>query len=88
MHHATTWALAAAFALAALHVVTRLLTLLDAVPRSRWLSLGSGISVASVFVHLLPELVQIQRELGELAAGPLPLERHVWLLALTGLAAF
>ncbi len=89
MEHATVWALAAAFALALLHVAARMLTFLEAVPRSRWLSLGSGISVAYVFVHLLPELAQIQRELGELAAGPLPsLERHAWLLALAGLAVF
>ncbi len=89
MEHATGWALAAALALAVLHVAARMLTFLDALPRSRWLSLASGISVAYVFVHLLPELAQIQRQLGDFTAGFLPnLERHALLLALAGLAAF
>ncbi len=89
MEQATLWALAAALTLAVLHIAARLLTFLDALPRSRWLSLGSGISVAYVFVHLLPELAQIQRELGDFNAGFVPnLERHAWLLALAGLATF
>lgn len=29
---------------------------LDVIPRSRWLSMASGVSVAYVSVHLLPDL--------------------------------
>jgi len=34
--------------------------LLDVVPRSRWLSAAGGVSVAYVFMHLLPELAEGQ----------------------------
>lgn len=48
------------------------------------------MSVAYVFVHLLPEVAHVEQELGELASGsPLRyLEHHAWLLALAGLAVF
>lgn len=89
MEDAVLAAMVAATTLAALHVGARWLTVLDTVPRSRWLSAASGVSVAYVFVHLLPEVAHIQENLGELAAGWLPwLEEHAWLLALAGLAAF
>ena len=61
--------------LAATHVLARRLTFLEAVPRSRWLSLAGGASVAYVCVHLLPEL----------GRGP-GVAAFWWLLA--GLTAF
>jgi hypothetical protein len=77
----------AALALTLVHLGAAKLRFLDGIPRSRWLSLAGGISVAYVFVHLLPELQEAQAALDE--EGWLPvLERHVWLLALAGLAAF
>ncbi|MDP8942924.1 MAG: hypothetical protein M3N16_02210 [Actinomycetota bacterium] len=88
-------ALLAALALASVHLVSPRLRFLELIPRSRWLSAAGGVSVAYVFVHLLPELAAGQRavegEGGEARAldGLLPfLEDHVYLLALVGLAVF
>ncbi|MDP9071468.1 MAG: hypothetical protein M3N68_09345, partial [Actinomycetota bacterium] len=80
-------ALGAALALTVVHLGAGKLRFLEGVPRSRWLSLAGGISVSYVFVHLLPELQEGQAAVDE--SGRLPwLERHVWLLALGGLAVF
>ena len=46
----------AAVALARVPLGAGRLRFLDVIPRSRWLSFGGGISVAYVFVRLLPEL--------------------------------
>lgn len=75
-----------------IHVFGNRLTFLQHVPRSAWLSLAGGVSVAYVFVHLLPELAEHQdnveqglgREQGLLAV----IETHVYLVALFGLAVF
>lgn len=57
-------------------------------PRSRWLSAAGGVSVAYVFVHILPELNEHQTVL-EAEKGLISyLEHHVYLLALLGLTAF
>jgi len=82
--------LPAAAALVAVHLVAGRLRFLDVVPRSRWLSLAGGVSVAYVFVRLLPELSAgqevVQRAIaGELLAG---LENHIYIVALLGLAIF
>lgn len=78
-----------AAALGGVHLFAGKLRFLDRIPRSRWLSFGSGISVAYVFVHLLPELAAGQEVL-EKAAIPFltAVESHVWLMALLGLAVF
>lgn len=82
--------IAAAFAL--VHVIGGRLNVLRVTPRSVWLSAAGGVSVAYVFVHLLPELAEYQETLGEAlpAAGGIlsGLERHSYLLALVGLATF
>jgi len=57
--------LAAALLLGVVHGVAPYLHVLRGTPRSVWLSLAGGVSVAYVFVHLLPEL----------AAGEALLER-------------
>lgn len=58
-------------------------------PRRFWLSMGSGTAVAYVFLHLLPELQQHQGELEQASEAVLGwLDRHVYLLALLGLALF
>ena len=80
-------ALAAALALTLVHLMAGKLRFLEGIPRSRWLSLAGGISVAYVFVHLLPELQEGQAAFEEEAWLPV-LERHVWLIALAGLAVF
>ncbi len=78
-----------AASLAMVHLFAGRLLFLDNIPRSRWLSFGSGVSVAYIFVHLLPELAQGQRVLDQVD-GPLmaAVESHVWLVALSGLVVF
>ncbi len=72
--------LALALLLAAVHLFSPRLMFLDRAPRSIWLSLAGGTSVAYVFVHLLPELSVLSRNtLGE---------ARVYSLALAGLVAF
>jgi hypothetical protein len=78
-----------ALVLAAVHVFAGRLRFLDRVPRSRWLSLASGTSVAYVFVHLLPQLTVAQASLEREAGGALDeLQHHAYLAAAFGLAAF
>jgi len=82
-------ALAAALVLGFVHVFAGRLNFLDRIPRSRWLSAAGGVSVAYVFVHVLPEL-----EAGGAAieGSELPVltffERHVYLVALVGFVTF
>ncbi|CAN5851326.1 hypothetical protein BH23GEM7_BH23GEM7_42180 [soil metagenome] len=81
--------LLAAAGLAMVHLFAGKLRFLDAVPRSRWLSFAGGTSVAYVFVHLLPELVEAQEAVEHAAGEALGfLEHHVFLLALLGLTVF
>ena len=83
--------LSAVFAvlLAIVHILSGKLRFLRATPRSRWLSFGSGISVAYVFIHILPELDNYQEEIQDTVGTQIAfLEHHVYLLALLGLAIF
>lgn len=81
-------ALLVAVAIAAVHLLAPRLWAAAERPRSPVLSCAGGVSVAFVFVHLLPELSRAQDEVGD-AVGLLPyLERHVYLLALLGLVVF
>jgi predicted membrane protein len=78
-----------AIALAIIHLLSGKLRFLNAKPRSRWLSFGSGVSVAYVFVHILPELSQAQVTVqNSVNIGIAFLEHHVYLVALLGLAVF
>src|SRR3954471_10249627 len=70
------------------HVVTPRLHFLAGTPRSAWLSIAGGVSVAYVFVHLLPELAEGQETVGRIVGGEAFAERHVYLIALLGLATF
>lgn len=78
----------AALLLALVHVATPSLRFLDGPPRSVWLSVAGGVSVAYVFVHFLPELAAGQRALAQASGAVGPAERHVYLVSLTGLLAF
>lgn len=74
---------------ASVHLFSPKLVFLDRTPRSIWLSAAGGVSVAYVFVHLLPEM----SEFGEMVAGEEAghgglAGMGVWLLALTGLVVF
>lgn len=73
-----------------IHLFSKNMKFLDVVPRSRFLSVVGGISVAYVFLHLLPELGHFQRELeGELGSSPWGfIESHIYLMAMIGLGIF
>ncbi|MFC0679841.1 hypothetical protein ACFFGH_18540 [Lysobacter korlensis] len=84
-----TLALVLAAALAMVHVFAGRLRFLDHLPRTRWLSFASGISVAYVFVHLLPEISRGQAAVAEMRAeGAVAAESLLWMVALLGLAVF
>lgn len=73
------------------HVFGDRLTFLATTPRSIWLSAAGGVSVAYVFVHLLPELAEQQEVLrsGVSPTGILgAIESHAYLIALIGLVLF
>jgi len=74
--------------LSLVHVVASRFKFLKRTPRSRWLSLGSGVSVAYVFIHVLPDLSEAQSEFRESVDLLLALEHHVYLVALLGMVAF
>lgn len=71
------------------HLFSNKLLFLQGIPRSPWLSMAGGISVAYVFLHILPELSEGQGAIEELG-GPVVgyLEKHVYLVALLGLGLF
>lgn len=75
--------------LALIHVFATKIRALDIVPRSRWLSGASGISVAYVFIHILPDLAEQQVTLRKAAGAALEfLEHPAYLLALLGMVVF
>ncbi len=81
-------ALVFAICLALIHLGARRFAFTGAAPRSRWLSLAGGASVAYVFVHILPELKKGQ---DVVVRADLPLnflEHHVYIVALLGFVTF
>jgi hypothetical protein len=75
--------------LALVHLFSGKLGFLDSTPRSIWLSISSGVSVAYVFIHILPELSEAQETIRGVVGNTLTfLEHHVYLVALLGLAVF
>jgi hypothetical protein len=71
-----------------IHAFGGKLRFIEYVPRSIWLSGAGGVSVAYVFVHLLPELAEGAEALAEAIEAERFAEHAAWLLALTGLALF
>lgn len=81
--------LAVAAGLAGVHLALGRMSGMGGRGNAALLSAAGGISVAYVFVHLLPRLAEIQDVLGEHVAGPIRfLESHAYLLALVGLTVF
>ncbi|MGP9468045.1 hypothetical protein CZ787_08845 [Halomonas citrativorans] len=73
--------------LAAVHIFASRLRKLSAVPRSAWLSLAGGVSVAYVFIHIFPALRDAHETIN--AHGLLKvLEHNAYIVALIGLAVF
>lgn len=91
MGPATTGAMAEAGVVAAIfaavHVFSPRLVFLDRTPRSIWLSVAGGVSVAYVFIHLLPELSHRQRHAVEGVAAWAE-ETGLFVLAMLGLVIF
>ena len=82
-------ALLAASGLALIHLLGCNLRLLDAAPRSRWLSAAGGVSVAYAMVHLLPELHSYADPVAEFGGDVVPRnERLIYAIALLGLVVF
>ena len=81
---------ATAIALAAVHVFAGRLRFLEGTPRSRWLSAAGGVSVAYVFVHILPELQEHQSVFEGVEAAEFGgfLQHQAYLIALLGLLVF
>lgn len=73
-----------------IHLFSRYLPFLGSVPRSKLLSLAGGISVAYVFIHLLPELNKHNQLLDKkIEGGALEIfENHTYIMAMLGLALF
>lgn len=75
---------------AAIHILGSRLEMARSTLRHVWLSAAGGISIAYVFVHILPELAHHQKAFDK--GGPFGLldgsERHVYFMALLGLVCF
>jgi zinc transporter ZupT len=81
--------LAAVVGLAVVHLFSGRLPHEGVAPRSSWLSFAGGVSVAYVFVHLLPELQEHQEVVAHALGDRLAfLEHHIYLVALVGLAVY
>ena len=80
--------LVAVAVLVLVHVFAHKLKFLEGTPRSRWLSAAGGISLAYVFLHLLPELAEGQEVLAEQGLGVAAIEFEIYGLALVGLLVF
>ncbi|MEG9298305.1 hypothetical protein V6B33_17715 [Mangrovibacillus sp. Mu-81] len=74
--------------LAVVHISGKHLKFLEVLPRSRFLSIAGGVSVAYVFVHILPELEEHQESLSESSEMLTFLNHHAYLVALIGLLMF
>jgi hypothetical protein len=81
--------LAGVLLLAAVHVMAGRVHFVSGPPRARGLSLAGGITVAYLFVHLLPDIAAGEEHIVERVDEVAPfLERHAYLLALTGVVLF
>lgn len=82
-------ALIAAILIALVHIYGVRLTFSPVIPRSHWLSLAGGTSVAFVFVHILPELGRGQEAIQDTGHWLTDvLGHHVYLVALGGLLLY
>lgn len=85
----TLLAFAVAIGFSIIHAIGPRLTFLQVVPRSVWLSAAGGVSVAYVFVHVLPELAEQQARFEQMPGTAIgAVEHHVYLLSLIGLGLF
>ena len=73
-----------------IHIFSIKLHFLQSIQRHRFLSLSSGVAVAYVFIHLLPELNEYQEILEDTLDNKLLilLEDHIYMIAMFGLVIF
>ncbi len=71
-----------------IHFFAGKLNFLEGIPRSRWLSMAGGVSVAYVFIHIFPDLEQAQASISQGWRLLPAIEHHAYLLALLGLVIF
>lgn len=81
-------ALAATVLLAVAHLIPPRLRFVALVPRSWVLSAAGGVSIAYVFVHLLPEIAEAQEAVEDATTVLGSFERHAYVFALIGLTVF
>jgi Mg2+/citrate symporter len=78
-----------AIALALIHISASNWKFLEVIPRRRWKSLAGGVSIAYLFLDILPELSHSQTQLEDIDIPFLAfLEDHVYLLSFVGLTVF
>lgn len=81
--------LVAVIGLVVVHLHANRLRFLEVIPRSRMLSMAGGMSVAYVFLRILPDLGRSELILGYRLGAALNIPRHaVYLVALLGLVVF
>ncbi|MDS0476716.1 hypothetical protein [Natrinema sp. 1APR25-10V2] len=80
--------LAYAFVLALVHFFAGRLGIGGRIPRSRWLSSAGGVSVAYVFVHLLPEIHEAAATIDRHGLSTPLAEQYGYLVALFGFVTF
>lgn len=78
----------AACGLALIHVFAGRLPFVGASPRSAWLSLAGGVSVAYAIVHLLPDLEDRRRTIAGGSGNSSALDHLLYLIVLAGLLFF
>lgn len=79
---------AIALTLGLIHIYAGNLKALKVTPRSHWLSLGSGVSVAYVFVHILPDLSAAQQDFQSQVQVLASIEHHIYIVSLIGMLVF
>lgn len=77
-----------ALGLAVVHLFSGRLRFVNVIPRSRWLSMAGGVSVAYVFIHILPEIQTAGGAIERSGSLLVQFENHVYLIALVGLSVF
>lgn len=77
-----------AFGLALVHYVASKLPGVERLPRSSVLSISSGVSVAYVFVHVLPEVDRTRRTITDTSMASSHLDEYVYLVALLGFVTY
>jgi len=73
---------------AAVHLFGHGLTFLAVIPRSRLLSAAGGISVACMFLHLLPEVASANTAIESETPAIAFVESHAYVVALAGFVLF